>query len=127
MPDDAGQTFENTVCKRTVFCDDSLDIEKLGVKGEPVVGAVFKVQYFDANSANESDLVRTWYLKSDESGHVRMDNNHLDANNRSDDFFKYDGNIVIPIGGYLQITEIDAPAEYVVRNRACWYCDNKRC
>ena len=75
---------------------------------------VFKVQYFDANSANESDLVRTWYLKSDESGHVRMDNNHLDTNNRSDDFFKYDGNIVIPIGGYLQITEIDAPAEYVV-------------
>ena len=43
-----------------------------------------------------------------------MDNNHLDTNNRSDDFFKYDGNIVIPIGGYLQITEIDAPAEYVV-------------
>ena len=114
MPDDAGQTFEIPFVNEPLFCDDSLDIEKLGVKGEPVVGAVFKVQYFDANSANESDLVRTWYLKSDESGHVRMDNNHLDTNNRSDDFFKYDGNIVIPIGGYLQITEIDAPAEYVV-------------
>lgn len=114
MPDDAGQTFEIPFVNEPLFCDDSLDIEKLGVKGEPVVGAVFKVQYFDANSANESDLVRTWYLKSDESGHVRMDNSHLDANNRSDDFFKYDGNIVIPIGGYLQITEIDAPAEYVV-------------
>ena len=43
-----------------------------------------------------------------------MDEAHLDGNNQSDDFFRYDGNIVIPIGGYLQITEIDAPAEYVV-------------
>lgn len=114
MPDDAGQTFEIPFENEPIFCDGKLDIEKLGVKGEVVVGAVFKVEYFDADGPNEGDLVRTWYLKSDTQGHVRMDEAHLDKNNQSDDFFKYDGNIVIPIGGYLQITEVDAPAEYVV-------------
>ena len=114
MPDDAGQTFEIPFENEPIFCDGKLDIEKLGVKGDIIPGAVFKVEYFDADGPNESDLVRTWYLKSDTQGHVRMDESHLDGNNQSDDFFRYDGNIVIPIGGYLQITEIDAPAEYVV-------------
>ena len=114
MPDDAGQTFEIPFENEPIFCDGKLDIEKLGVKGDIIPGAVFKVEYFDADGPNENDLVRTWYLKSDTQGHVRMDESHLDGNNQSDDFFRYDGNIVIPIGGYLQITEIDAPAEYVV-------------
>lgn len=114
MPDDAGQTFEIPFENEPIFCDGKLDIEKLGVKGDIIPGAVFKVEYFDADGPNESDLVRTWYLKSDTRGHVMMDEAHLDGNNQSDDFFRYDGNIVIPIGGYLQITEIDAPAEYVV-------------
>lgn len=146
MPDDAGQTFEIPFENEPIFCDGKLDIEKLGVKGEVVVGAVFKVEYFDADGPNESDLVRTWYLKSDTQGHVRMDEAHLDKNNQSDDFFKYDGNIVIPIGGYLQITEVDAPAEYVVEtepvgiattkdadfkltydNAKAWYEELERC
>ena len=110
MPDDDGRTFEIPFVNEPIFCDGKLDIEKLDVKGKPVVGAVFKIQYFDSDGPDENDLIKTWYLKSDENGHVLMDNNHLDANNRSDDFFKYSGNIVIPIGGYLQITEIDAPA-----------------
>lgn len=114
MPDDVGQTFEIPFENEPIFCDGKLDIEKLGVKGDIIPGAVFKVEYFDADGPNESDLVRTWYLKSDTQGHVMMDEAHLDGNNQSDDFFRYDGNIVIPIGGYLQITEIDAPAEYVV-------------
>ena len=146
MPDDAGQTFEIPFENEPIFCDGKLDIEKLGVKGEVVVGAVFKVEYFDADGPNEGDLVRTWYLKSDTQGHVRMDEAHLDKNNQSDDFFKYDGNIVIPIGGYLQITEVDAPAEYVVEtepvgiattkdadfkltydNAKAWYEELERC
>ena len=146
MPDDNGRTFEIPFVNEPIFCDGKLDIEKLDVKGKPVVGAVFKIQYFDSDGPDENDLIKTWYLKSDESGHVLMDNNHLDANNRSDDFFKYNGNIVIPIGGYLQITEIDAPAEYVVEtepvgiattkdadfkltydNAKAWYEELERC
>ena len=146
MPDDDGRTFEIPFVNEPIFCDGKLDIEKLDVKGKPVVGAVFKIQYFDSDGPDENDLIKTWYLKSDENGHVLMDNNHLDVNNRSDDFFKYNGNIVIPIGGYLQITEIDAPAEYVVEtepvgiattrdadfnltydNAKAWYEELERC
>lgn len=146
MPDDDGRTFEIPFVNEPIFCDGKLDIEKLDVKGKPVVGAVFKIQYFDSDGPDENDLIKTWYLKSDERGHVLMDNNHLDANNRSDDFFKYNGNIVIPIGGYLQITEIDAPAEYMVEtepvgiattkdadfkltydNAKAWYEELERC
>ena len=146
MPDDDGRTFEIPFVNEPIFCDGKLDIEKLDVKGKPVVGAVFKIQYFDSDGPDENDLIKTWYLKSDERGHVLMDNNHLDTNNQSDDFFKYDGNIVIPIGGYLQITEVDAPAEYVVEtepvgiattkdadfkltydNAKAWYEELERC
>ena len=146
MPDDDGRTFEIPFVNEPIFCDGKLDIEKLDVKGKPVVGAVFKIEYFDSDGPDENDLIKTWYLKSDERGHVLMDNNHLDTNNQSDDFFKYDGNIVIPIGGYLQITEVDAPAEYVVEtepvgiattkdadfkltydNAKAWYEELERC
>lgn len=146
MPDDDGRTFEIPFVNEPIFCDGKLDIEKLDVKGKPVVGAVFKIQYFDSDGPDENDLIKTWYLKSDERGHVLMDNNHLDTNNRSDDFFKYNGNIVIPIGGYIQITEVDAPAEYVVEtepvgivttkdadfkltydNAKAWYEELERC
>lgn len=158
MPNDANQSFTVSFENKAYFCDEKLDIEKLGVKGEVVKGAVFKVEYFDADdgsgepggssdaSSISGDLSRTWYLKSDERGHVLMDNDYLDPNNRSDDFFKYNGNVVIPIGGYLRITEIAAPAEYEVDdepviilcnkdadftltfgNNKAWYNEMKRC
>lgn len=158
MPNDADQSFTVSFEDKAYFCDEKLDIEKLGVKGETIKGAVFKVEYFDADdgsgepggnsdvSSISGDLSRTWYLKSDERGHVLMDNDHLDLNNRSDDFFKYDGNVVIPIGGYIRITEIAAPAEYEVDdepviilcnkdadftltfgNNKAWYNEMKRC
>lgn len=158
MPNDANQSFTVSFEDKAYFCDEKLDIEKLGVKGETIKGAVFKVEYFDADdgsgepggnsdvSSISGDLSRTWYLKSDERGHVLMDNDHLDLNNRSDDFFKYDGNVVIPIGGYIRITEIAAPAEYEVDdepviilcnkdtdftltfgNNKAWYNEMKRC
>lgn len=158
MPNDANQSFTVPFENKAYFCDEKLDIEKLGVKGEIIKGAVFKVEYFDADdgsgesggnsdaSSISGDLSRTWYLKSDERGHVLMDNDHLDLNNRSDDFFKHDGNVVIPIGGYIRITEIAAPAEYEVDdepviilcnkdadftltfgNNKAWYNEMKRC
>lgn len=158
MPNDADQSFTVSFENKAYFCDEKLDIEKLGVKGETIKGAVFKVEYFDADdgsgepggnsdvSSVSGDLSRTWYLKSDERGHVLMDNDHLDLNHKSDDFFMHNGDIVIPIGGYIRVTEIAAPAEYEVDdepviilcnkdadftltfgNNKAWYNEMKRC
>jgi hypothetical protein len=105
------------------------------------------VEYFDATDATGTP-VKTWYLESDSSGHVKMDDSHI--TNRldytSDTFFMHKGKIVIPVGGYLQITEVAAPAEYVVtknpvgiattedadliltyENGKAWYDEYERC
>ena len=49
MPDDDGRTFEIPFVNEPIFCDGKLDIEKLDVKGKPVV-----VQY-----SKYSILIRT--------------------------------------------------------------------
>lgn len=112
---------KDTVCPvifddEPIFCKDDLEIEKLGIKGEPVVGAVFKVEYFDGPDANDTP-VRTWYLKTKEDGFARLTDEYLDPENQSDPFFMHKGKIVIPIGGFLQVTEIKAPAEYIVYDK----------
>ena len=161
MPNQKDTLFTVDFEDQPLFCENEFDIEKLGVKGEqigPIGGAVFKVEYYDADDGKDDGaganlvndvsgkLTRTWYLKSDTDGHVKMDAGYLDANNRSDAFFMHDGKVVIPIGGYIKITEIDAPAEYVVddtpvcilcnqktdfdltyRNSRAWYNEYQRC
>ena len=114
MPRDAKQTFEVTFEDVPKFNKaSSFDIEKLGVKGEPIEGVVFKVEYFDGEDDND-EPVRTWHIKTDSSGHAILGNSYLDASRQSDPFYMYEGNIVIPIGGYLKVTEVAAPAEYVL-------------
>lgn len=114
MPRDAKQTFEVTFEDVPKFNKaSSFDIEKLGVKGEPIEGVVFKVEYFDGDDDSDNP-VRTWHIKTDSNGHARLGNSYLDANRQNDPFYMYEGNIVIPIGGYLKVTEVAAPAEYVL-------------
>lgn len=116
MPYDNEKTIEVAFEDEPKFCNNNLDIEKLGVKGEPIKGAVFKVEYFDAASADESKLVKTWYLESDASGKITMDEAHVTSRSEysSDEFFTHKGKVVLPIDGYLQLTEVAAPAEYIV-------------
>lgn len=146
MPRDAKTTFEVTFEDVPKFNKgSSFDIEKLGVKGEPIEGVVFKVEYFDGDDDSDNP-VRTWHLKTKKDGHARLENSYLDPNQSSDQFYIYDGNIVIPIGGYLKITEEAAPAEYVLddtpigvqtvegadfnftyANNKAWYNELQRC
>ena len=146
MPKDADTTFEVTFEDVPKFNKgSSLDIEKLGVKGEPIEGVVFKVEYFDGEDDSD-DPVRTWHIKTKKDGHAKLDNSYLDPSQSSDSFYVYDGNIVIPIGGYLKITEEAAPAEYVLddtpigvktvegadfkftyANNKAWYNELQRC
>lgn len=119
MPYDKDKTIPIEFEDEPIFCKNKLDVEKLGVKGNPIQGAVFKAEYFDAASADESKLVKTWYLESDANGKIYMDESHLSSRLgfTSDSFFMHKGQIVIPIGGYLQLTEVAAPAEYVIDDR----------
>lgn len=94
-------------------------VEKLSMNGNPVQDVVFKVCYYDDSSANASQLKKTWYLKSDAQGKVYLDSGHLydgDSTMQSDAFYTdpSSGKIILPIGGYVTIQEVKAPAQYQV-------------
>ena len=116
MPYDRDKTIEVAFEDEPIFCNSNLNIEKLGVKGNPISGIVFKVEYFDAASADADRLKKTWYLETDESGKIYMDEAHKTSRPEfmSDEFYMHRGSIVLPINGYLQVTEVAAPAEYVM-------------
>lgn len=116
MPYDKDKTIKIDFTDEPYFCKNSLKIKKLGAKGEPIKGAVFKVEFFDASSAVSSKLKKTWYLESDANGMILMDDAHVSKRLgfKSDPFFMHKGKIVLPIDGYLQLTEVAAPAEYVI-------------
>lgn len=94
-------------------------VEKLSMHGNPVQGVVFKVCYYDDSSANAGQLKKTWYLVSDEQGKVYMDEKHLydgDASMKSDPFYTdpSSGKVILPIGGYVTMQEVKAPAQYQI-------------
>ncbi|WP_283683455.1 SpaA isopeptide-forming pilin-related protein [Parablautia sp. Marseille-Q6255] len=94
-------------------------VEKLSMHGKPIPGVVFKVCYYDDSTANAGQLKKTWYLKSDTKGKVYMDPKHVyqeDAAMKSDTFYTdpSSGKIILPIGGYVTIQEVKAPANYQI-------------
>lgn len=99
------------------FCDKQFSIEKLGAKGEPIEGAVFKVEFFDSDGPDPAKLKKTWYLESDKNGMIYMDNAYLLSTRpeyHSDTFYMHGNEIVIPMEGFLQVTEVQVQAEYVL-------------
>lgn len=101
------------------YMDVEALVEKLSMYGDPVEGVVFKVCYYDDKTANAGQLKKTWYLKSDAQGKIYLDQNHLytgDTSMKSDAFYMdaSTNKAVLPIGGYLTIQEVKAPAQYVV-------------
>lgn len=94
-------------------------VEKLSMHGNPVKGVVFKVCYYDDSTANAGQLKKTWYLVSDDNGKVLMDQNHVysgDASMKSDAFYTdpASGKVILPIGGYVTMQEVKAPAQYIM-------------
>ena len=123
MPDDALKLktapFKEGFSEPYDFMELDALAEKLSMHGNPVKGVVFKVCYYDDTTANAGQLKKTWYLESDEQGKVYLDENHLytgDAKMKSDPFYmdSSSGKVILPIGGYVTLQEVKAPAQYVV-------------
>lgn len=123
MPDDALKLktayFKEGFSEPYDFMELDALVEKLSAHGNPVKGVVFKVCYYDDTTANAGKLQKTWYLQSDDKGKVYMDQDHLYTENtawKSDSFYidPSSGKNILPIGGYVTIQEIKAPAQYVI-------------
>ena len=112
MPNDASKDLTVTFSDDPVFTKDEFQITKKSEKNNIINGVLFKVEFVDSDNTTK----KTWYLTSDSSGIVKMDNTHLNTDTayKSDSFYTYNGKVVIPIGGKLKITEIKAPGQYVV-------------
>ncbi len=129
IPGDAGttKTVNFTGDHADMFTYTNVDaiVEKLSVKGRAVEGVVFKAQLYDGNKADASKLKKTWYLVSDANGKVYFDARHRLAtwtdpatkkSYTSDSFYTFENKIIIPIGCYVTMQEVDAPATYIIDN-----------
>ena len=89
MPYQKDTTFTVEFSDDIITCKP-LELEKLGVKGNPIEGVVYKVEYFDG-SDDADDPVKTWYLTTDKNGKIYMDSSHVSTlpQYHSDTFFTY--------------------------------------
>ena len=119
MPQDKNRVIEVQFSDDPKVLDSRMTIKKLSAKGNPISGTIFKVEYIDDFNGNSDNVKRTWYLQSDANGIVRFDDNHVVTSltqYRSDEFFKFNNNIVLPYYGQLRFTEVSTPASYVLKS-----------
>ena len=119
MPQDKDRVIEVQFSDDPKVLDSRMTIKKLSAKGNPISGTIFKVEYIDDFNGNSDNIKRTWYLQSDANGIVRFDDNHVVTSltqYRSDEFFKFNNNIVLPYYGQLRFTEVSTPASYVLNS-----------
>lgn len=119
MPQDKNRVIEVQFSDDPKVLDSRMTIKKLSAKGNPISGTIFKVEYIDDFNGNSDNVKRTWYLQSDANGIVRFDDNHVVTSltqYRSDEFFKFNNNIVLPYYGQLRFTEVSTPASYVLNS-----------
>ena len=119
MPQDKDRVIEVQFSDDPKVLDSRMTIKKLSAKGNPISGTIFKVEYIDDFNGNADNVKRTWYLQSDANGIVRFDDNHVVTSltqYRSDEFFKFNNNIVLPYYGQLRFTEVSTPASYVLNS-----------
>ena len=123
MPADALQlktaSFKDGFSEPYDFMELDALVEKLSMHGNPIQDVVFKVCYYDDSTANAAQLKKTWYLKSDDRGKVYMDQAHVytgDPSMKSDPFYTdpSSGKVMLPIGGFVTIQEVKAPASYII-------------
>ena len=80
--------------------------------GEPIEGAVYKVQYY-TNYDCSGTAAATWYLVSDSDGEVCLDKAYLASGYTSSSFYyNSDGGETLPLGS-IAVTEVEAPVGYV--------------
>lgn len=108
--------------------EDSMEVDTINVQSLPDSELVVMSSNGGSNSIKtDSDAkitdkgmsgtpTRTWYLQSDKDGLVLMDDTHVCrlSQYKSDPFYKHNNQIVIPLYGTLQITEVQAPADYIM-------------
>ena len=119
MPQDKDRVIEVQFSDDPKVLDSRMTIKKLSAKGNQISGTIFKVEYIDDFNGNSDNVKRTWYLQSDANGIVRFDDNHVVTSltqYRSDEFFKFNNNIVLPYYGQLRFTEVSTPASYVLNS-----------
>lgn len=119
MPQDKDRVIEVQFSDDPKVLDSRMTIKKLSAKGNPISGTIFKIEYIDDFNGNSDNVKRTWYLQSDANGIVRFDDNHVVTSltqYRSDEFFKFNNNIVLPYYGQLRFTEVSTPASYVLNS-----------
>ena len=119
MPQDKNRVIEVQFSDDPKVLDSRMTIKKLSAKGNPISGTIFKVEYIDDFNGNSDNVKRTWYLQSDANGIVRFDDNHVVTSltqYHSDEFFKFNNNIVLPYYGQLRFTEVSTPASYVLNS-----------
>ncbi len=114
LPKDSGVTKEVVVENEPDFAQVGALIHKKDYKGVPVEHAIFKVCYYNANEADVSKLEKTWYLESDYKGDVLLNTDYVARNPKSDSFYTHDGQVKLPISGYLTIQEYSVPANYIL-------------
>ena len=91
--------------------------KKAGDTKKPLAGAIYKVQYSEQGGTNFK-AKRTWYLKSDSNGQVKVDGSHLASGYKSSALFYVTNadntkTYFLPVCS-LKITEVKAPEGYQV-------------
>ena len=86
-------------------------------ENEKLAGAEFTIKYYDVEMNTDPALsgygaVRTWVMKTDSNGEVKMDASHKVS---GDDFYTIGGYVSIPIGT-VTIEETKAPLGYLVNS-----------
>ena len=97
------------------FDPQRLEIKKTGTSSEYIPNTIFKADFYASTWMDSNYLQRTWYLKSDSNGRVRVDDAHLLSSyggNSSDPLFKPDGTVSFPLG-CVYIQEIQAADGYI--------------
>ena len=107
-----------------VFTQVDAFVQKVDMKGRPAKDVVFKVCLYDGEYATADAcpgyaLRKTWYLKSDGEGKVKMQNGYLANDYKpSDSFYLQNGQIVIPIGCTITYQEVKAPSKFIIDDTA---------
>ena len=113
LPADGGKTKPVTITNEPQLSTVDALVRKVSNKTNVIQGVQFVARFYDSTRADNSKLMKTWYLQSDVSGIVKLDNQHLVPGMNSSSFYMHNGKVVIP-KGYLTIQEIKAPAQYII-------------